>query len=223
MFKEKKFLKYRRLQKNRIIQLYYKFINFKLRTFFQTICILYSLVNVKIFLQHLKLFRFFFNRLLSISRHSSRKERFKRASIKAESIQPSSLGKKGFFYKKFLETVPYLKKAVKKKLKFKFFHFKKKKSIRKLYLFLNIWMLPYTKKAVGSRMGKGKGAVKNWFFRIQSGWPIFFFKNWNINVLRYGIRKLKIWLPGKWLMYYYSSMYPLYGGFLLNLHNIWAR
>ena len=84
-------------------------------------------------------------------------------------------------------------------------------------------MLPYTKKAVGSRMGKGKGAVKNWFFRIQSGWPIFFFKNWNINVLRYGIRKLKIWLPGKWLMYYYSSMYPLYGGFLLNLHNIWAR
>lgn len=223
MFKEKKFLKYRRLQKNRIIQLYYKYINFKLRTFFQTTCILYSLINVKIFLQHLKLFRFFFNRLLSKTRHSSRKERFKRANKKAESIQPSILGKKGFFYKKFLETVPYLKKAAKKKLKFRYFFLKKRKRIRKLYLFLNIHVLPYTKKALGSRMGKGKGVVKNWFFRIQSGWPIFFFKNWNINVLRYGLRKLKIWLPGKWLMYYYSGLYSFYGGYFLNLHKVWAQ
>ena len=75
---------------------------------------MYSLINVKIFLQHLKLFRFFFNRLLSKTRHSSRKERFKRANKKAETLAPKSLGKKGFFYKKFLETVPYLKKAAKK-------------------------------------------------------------------------------------------------------------
>lgn len=184
---------------------------------------MYSLINVKIFLQHLKLFRFFFNRLLSKTRHSSRKERFKRANKKAETLAPKSLGKKGFFYKKFLETVPYLKKAAKKKLKFKYFYLKKKKSFRKLSLFLNIQMMPYTKKAVGSRMGKGKGAVKNWFFRIQSGWPLFFFKNWNINVLHYGIRKLKIWLPGKWLMYYYTGMYPFYGGYFINLHSIWAK
>lgn len=191
--------------------------------FYKTTCILYSLLNVKIFLQHLKLFRFFFNRLLSKTRHSSRKERFKRANKKAESLAPLSLGKKGFFYKKFLETVPYIKRTLRKKLKFKYFYLKKKRKAHKIYIFLNIYMLPYTKKAAGSRMGKGKGAVKNWFFRIQTGWPIFFFKNWNINLLQYGIRKLKIWLPGKWLMHYYAGMYSFNGGYFSNLHHVWSK
>lgn len=222
MFKERKYIKFRRLQKYRVIQFYYKFINYKLRKFFKTTFILYAKNNTKIFLQHLKLFRFFFNRLLRKKRQFSRRERFKQANKKVESLLPSKLEKKDFFYKNFLGSVSYLKNSLKKKLNFNFFYFKKQRSIKKLYLFLNIYMVPYTKKPVGSRMGKGKGSVRNWFFRIKSGWPVFFFKNWNINTLYYGVRKLKIFLPGKWLMYYYSSVFPLHGGALLNLHNTWV-
>ena len=84
-------------------------------------------------------------------------------------------------------------------------------------------MLPYTKKADGSRMGKGKGVVKNWYYSLRSGWPLFFLKNWNMNVLFFAMRKLKIFLPGKWLIFYNRSFINYFNGPAINLHNVWKK
>jgi ribosomal protein L16/L10AE len=70
-------------------------------------------------------------------------------------------------------------------------------------------------------MGKGKGAVRNWYFRIKNGWPVFFFKNWNSSILRFGIRKLKIFLPGKWIFYYNDNSMLFNSSRSINRNNLW--
>lgn len=92
-----------------------------------------------------------------------------------------------------------------------------------MYTFLNTYMMPYTKKPVGSRMGKGKGSVKNWYFRVKSGWPLFFFYNWHIQQLHFCMRKLKIYLPGCWNMIYNVNSLQIYNGFALNFKKIWVK
>jgi hypothetical protein len=116
---------------------------------------------VKIFTYHLKLFRFFFNRFIRKTKRVSRRERFKRANKKAGTLERLVINKKDFFYNKFANISSKSKKKKVLNLNFNFFKLYKRKKSRRMFLFLNIFMLPYTKKAVGSRMGKGKGVVKN--------------------------------------------------------------
>lgn len=142
--------------------MFYSKFNSKKKMLYKNYSMLFSLMNIKIFSHHLKLFRFFFNRLLSKTRRMSRRERFKKANRSNSSkLEVASLKKKDFFYNKFSEVFRDNKRKRKKKLQFKFFKLKKRPKTRRSYLFLNINMIPYTKKAVGSRMGKGKGSVKN--------------------------------------------------------------
>lgn len=194
--------------------------NLKKKSLYKNFSILFSIFNIKLFPYHLKLFRFFFNRLLSKTRRMSRRERFKKANrSNVHRLDRSVLKKKDFFYNKFTEITRSTKK---KKMKFKFFRLRKRQKNRRAYLFLNINMVPFTKKAVGSRMGKGKGAVKNWFFNIKSGYPLFLFRNWNLFLLYFGIRKLKIFLPGKWLMFYNDSYISVNYGSAGGFQNTWA-
>lgn len=221
LFKEKKFLKYKRFQKKRKFIMNYGKFNLKKKALYKNFSMLFSLFNIKIFPFHLKLFRFFFNRLLSKTRKMSRRERFKKANKPTgRRIIRSSLKKKDFFYNKF-SSVIMSRGSKKKKIKFSFFRLKKRRRNRRAYLFLNIKMVPYTRKPVGSRMGKGKGSVKNWFFNIKSGYPLFFFWNWNLFLLHFGIRKLKIFLPGKWLMFYNDNYQSLNFGNAGGFQNTW--
>ena len=135
---------------------------------FKSYSIIFSLFNTKIFLYHLKIFRFFFNRFIRKARRVSRRERFKRANKKVGTLERLSLNKKDFYYNKFTRGA-FFKRKSKRKLNFSFFKLRKRKKSRRMFIFLNIFMLPYTKKPIGSRMGKGKGVVKNWYFNLRSG------------------------------------------------------
>jgi hypothetical protein len=148
------------MHKRRKNYYYFNFNSFKLKTLFKNYYIFISILSIKIFLYHLKLLRFFFNRLLSKTKHYSRKERFKRAKKNIDRLEKNFINKGNIFYKRFFDDFNYLKKKDKKKLRFKFFKLKKRK-FKRFYIFINIYLLPYTKKSVGSRMGKGKGAVRN--------------------------------------------------------------
>ena len=174
MFKERKYLKYKKLHKQRKRNEYYNFYGFKNKLLLKQYCIFYSLINVKLFVLHLRLLRFFFNKLTSKSKQVSRRERFKRANKKADRLERNLIKRSSFFYKKFLEFFTHVKRKDRKKLNFRYFKLNKRKKYKRKSFFLNIFMLPYTKKAVGSRMGKGKGSVKNWYFNIKNYSPIFF-------------------------------------------------
>ena len=55
---------------------------------------------------------------------------------------------------------------------------------------INIPWVPYSKKAKGSRMGKGKPSIFSWYIHVNAFTPIFYFSNWNPFKLQYLINKL---------------------------------
>jgi ribosomal protein L16/L10AE len=46
-------------------------------------------------------------------------------------------------------------------------------------------------------MGKGKGNIKNWFIKINTGRVLFYLIRWVSEVALYALKILKIYLPGK--------------------------
>ena len=73
--------------------------------------------------------------------------------------------------------------------------FFKKYMKKKTFTFFNIPLRSFTKKSIGSRMGKGKGTVFNYYIQVYSGLNILFFINWEHKVLLYILKTLTKILP----------------------------
>ena len=57
--------------------------------------------------------------------------------------------------------------------------------------------MPYSRKSLKSRMGKGKGSIKNWFLKYTSGKTILYLKRWHSKTAIAALKKLKHYIPGK--------------------------
>jgi len=120
----------------------------------------------------------------------SRKERFKRGAsqtkltaLRINKTELSKFGNKNIF--------KYLNVRERKNIKV---HFLKKNIIlkKKIYI-LHLPLVPYTKKTVGLRMGKGKGSVKNFQYRLRAGMPIILFRGWNM----FSLNKIAVMIKKK--------------------------
>ncbi len=137
--------------------------------------------NLILFFKHL----LFFNLLLKKKRIKkiklSKKLRYKKMG--ANVLQPLKLTKNSinlFNYKQLKLTIP--------------FFFKKTKIFRKINI-INIPKIPFRKKTVGMRMGKGIGSIKTWTLKLPQGWVLFYFLNWNYFSLVFLKKKLSKLLP----------------------------
>ena len=109
--------------------------------------------------------------------------------------------------------------AKKRKLRNKIFFKQKKKkqkSITKIFYNKNkpiynniqVWFngfphLPYTNKPRGSRMGKGKGATKLYYFKSYSNHPLIILNNCTAKQINLIFYKLKQHIPGTSISFYY--------------------
>ena len=121
----------------------------------------------------------------------SRKEKFKRGAaasklitLKINKTELNKFGNKNIFN--------YLTINERKNIRV---HFLKKSPLfKKKMVVVNLPLAPYTKKTVGLRMGKGKGPVKNFQFKLRAGLSLILFKNWNsislLNILNMINKKL---------------------------------
>lgn len=137
--------------------------------------------HLTLFFKHL----LFFNLLLKKKRIKKIKlsKKLKYKKIGTHVLQPLTLSKNSinlFNYKQLKLNPP--------------FFFKKTKTFRQIYIF-NIPKIPFRKKTIGMRMGKGIGAIKTWALKLPQGWPLFIFFNWNYISLLYLIAKLSKLLP----------------------------
>jgi ribosomal protein L16/L10AE len=85
----------------------------------------------------------------------------------------------------------YLKKKKKN------FYLSKYRRIHNNYICFNSLKLPFSRKSNNSRMGKGKGKLKNWYINIFSGKIIFFLKRWSSFLSIFALQLLKMYIPGR--------------------------
>lgn len=83
------------------------------------------------------------------------------------------------------------------KLGLKKIYLSKYRRIHNNYICFNLPKLPYTKKSVNSRMGKGKGKIKNWFINIYSGNTLFYLLRWPSKIALFALKSLVHFLPSK--------------------------
>lgn len=152
MFLERKVLKYRKFQKNRS--------DILIKQFHATLKNNYFLVfprGFHFFIKHLKLLNFFLQKRLAKSRHMSKKEMYRRSDNSSSGVK-LFIKTHDFMRNSSKSTFSYLTRRERKRT---IAHtLTKMKRLGRHYLTFNTQTLPYTKKAVGSRMGKGKGSVK---------------------------------------------------------------
>jgi hypothetical protein len=79
-------------------------------------------------------------------------------------------------------------------------YLRKYRRVHNTYLCFNHKKLPFTRKSLNSRMGKGKGSIKNWFIKFTSGKVMFFLKKWKTNAAVKALNILKQHIPGKILI-----------------------
>jgi hypothetical protein len=189
MWREQKNLKFRKFQKNRI--------NRFISHFSTRNKSLYSLIFTKgfhFFSKHLKIMHFFLQKRLSKSRHMSKKEMYKRINSNSTGVR-LLIRTHDFMRKSSKSTFSYLNKRERKHVTSHTMTKNKKKN--KKHIFLNSIMFPYTRKPVGSRMGKGKGSVKFWFFFVKPGAQFLQFLGWSpMKMFRFW-KTLRTILPGK--------------------------
>lgn len=166
-------------QKNR------NFLKFNFFNDFYKYSTIIALQKYKLYINHLKLINLFLNKKSIKFSKKTKKDQFKK--ITDINLRKLSFNKDNFILKNLMN----LKES---KLKKKYFKkFKKKKS----FTFFNLPFLSFTKKSIGSRMGKGKGSVNNWYIQIYSGYNILFFINWDNNLMKYILKFLIKILPNK--------------------------
>lgn len=73
----------------------------------------------------------------------------------------------------------------------------KYRRIHNNYICFNLSKLPYTKKSTNSRMGKGKGKIKNWFINVSSGKVLFYLLRWPSKISVFALKSLVKFLPSK--------------------------
>lgn len=130
--------------------------------------------SVNLLFYNLTFLNFILNKKKTRKKKMSRKEKFKRGAassklitLKINKTELAKFGNKNMFN--------YLNIKDRKKIKV---HFLKKSTIfRKKIIVVNLPLTPYTKKTVGLRMGKGKGSVKNFQFKLRAGLNLITFKN----------------------------------------------
>jgi len=136
--------------------------------------------SVNLLFYNLTFLNFILNKKKTRKKKMSRKEKFKRGAassklitLKINKTELAKFGNKNMFN--------YLNIKDRKKIKV---HFLKKSTIfRKKIIVVNLPLTPYTKKTVGLRMGKGKGSVKNFQFKLRAGLNLITFKNWSSVIL----------------------------------------
>jgi hypothetical protein len=75
--------------------------------------------------------------------------------------------------------------------------FRKKKLLKhQLFWYHGFPHLSYTAKAKGTRMGKGKGSIKQWYQYVNNGHYFLKLRNSNFFKLNYVLMQLKHCLPG---------------------------
>lgn len=75
--------------------------------------------------------------------------------------------------------------------------FIKAKKYSRSYVCFDLPKVPFTRKPIGSRMGKGKGAIKAWYIRVYPGCKIISIRNWKSRSSYYILRLILLFLPGK--------------------------
>jgi ribosomal protein L16/L10AE len=130
--------------------------------------------GVNLLYYNLTFLNFILNKKKVKKKKMSRKEKFKRGAassklitLKINKTALSKFGNKNIFN--------YLTSNERKNIKV---HFLKKPAVfKKRVIIVNLPLAPYTKKTVGLRMGKGKGPVKNFQFKLRAGLNLISFKN----------------------------------------------
>lgn len=130
--------------------------------------------GVNLLYYNLTFLNFILNKKKVKKKKMSRKEKFKRGAassklitLKINKTELNKFGNKNIFN--------YLTINERKSIKVHFL--KKPSSFKKKMIFVNLPLIPYTKKTVGLRMGKGKGPVKNFQFKLKAGLSLVSFKN----------------------------------------------
>lgn len=155
LFSKKLPLLKKRKQKNRIFKRYKIFKNNKKKfNFFKLICLGY----VKLFINHIKMIDFFLRRCTSKYRRLSRKEYYKKLKE-----QDNRVKLRFKLFKKILKrsSTKKLYRGYKKFNLIKKVYLRKYRRIHNTYLCFNHKKIPYTRKSLNSRMGKGNGSIKN--------------------------------------------------------------
>jgi len=130
--------------------------------------------GINLLYYNLSFLNFILNKKRVKKKKMSRKEKFKRgaasnklAMLKINKTELSKFGNRNIFN--------YLNTTERKNIKVHFL--KKPKILKKKIIVVNLPLTPYTKKTVGLRMGKGKGPVKNFQFKLMAGLHLISFKN----------------------------------------------
>lgn len=184
------FLK-KRKQKNRTCK-HFKFFrnNHKKFDYFRLKCLNY----VRLFINHIKMIDFFLRKCTSKYRRVSRKEYYKKLKEKDNRVKVRlKLFKKMIkrsYTKKVFANYWYVTKLKK-------FCLQKNRRNRNTYLCFNHKKIPYSRKSLNSRMGKGKGTLKNWYLKFTSGKSLFYLKRWKTNAALRALHILKKYIPGR--------------------------
>lgn len=175
-------------QKNRIFK------NFKIYKNNKNFYKLKSLCYNRLFLNNIKLIDSFLRKCTSKFRRQSRKEYYKK--LKEKNNRKKYRAKlykrimKRFSIKSLFKRRWYFERIKRKTLK-------KYRRYHNTYMCFNHFKIPFSRKSLKSRMGKGNGNIKNWFLKFTSGKTIFYLKRWNSNYVIFALRQVKKYIPGK--------------------------
>lgn len=147
------------------------------------------------FINNIKLINFFLRKSISKFRRQSRKEYYKKLNEKGtrtkKRIRPEKDIIKRFSTVKLLKNFWYFEYLKKPRI-----YLAKYRRIYNNYLCFNSKKFPFSKKSTNSRMGKGKGNIKNWYIQFFSGKTIFYLLRWNSPIALFVLKLVKMYIPG---------------------------
>lgn len=190
LYKESLPKKYKKLQRNRVYHNYnyYNIINYNKHS-------VISLSNSMIFLAHLKLINLTLKKNITKKKRLTRKERFKKGQETQKLTRRMS--KKPELYRfNFRESSFYTYLPKEKRQYFKKVKLKQYKRLKTNFICFNLPKLPYVRKSLGVRMGKGKGQVKKWGIVLKAGFPVISLFNWKHFKAMYLLKLIRHFLPG---------------------------
>lgn len=178
----------KRKQKNRVFKVFKFYKNNK--NFYK----LRSLNFNRLFINHIKKIDAFLRKLTSKFRRFSRKEYYKKLREQNNRKKYKVKSKKRFLRvsttQKLFKTKWYVNRIKKIRMR-------RYRRYHNNYMCFNHTKIPFTRKSLKSRMGKGKGSIKNWYLKFTAGKTIFYLKRWNSNYVIFALNYAKMYIPGK--------------------------
>lgn len=156
-----------------------------------------SLNSYRLYISRLRVLNLFFKKSVKKFRRISKKDRFRKIIgeyiIRKHFInkQASYVFGMGIIFKGF-KRPRSLRKMTKTRARWR-----KMKRIVRSFICFNLPKIPYTRKPIGARMGKGKGAIKAWFIRVYPGCQLLSLRNWKTRPAFYVLNLISLFLPGK--------------------------